>query len=41
MVGCGINRPSLNTLEVMTRACADAFGRARTARIEDAVAKMR
>lgn len=41
MVGCGINRPSLNTLEIMTRACADAFGRARTARIEDAVAKMR
>ncbi len=41
MVGCGINRPSLNTLEVMTRACAEAFGRARAARIEDAAAKMR
>jgi hypothetical protein len=36
LVACGINLKSLNTLEVMTRACAEAFGRARTKRIEDA-----
>lgn len=37
MVACGINGKSLNTLEVMSRPCAEAFGRARTKRIEDAV----
>ena len=39
VVACGINRKSINSLEVMTRACADAFGRARTQRIEAAGAQ--
>lgn len=38
VIGCGINRRSINSLEVMTRACAEAFGRARTRRLEAAVA---
>ena len=37
MVGCGINRRSLNTLEIMTRPCAEAFGQARARRIQQAV----
>jgi hypothetical protein len=39
IIACGINRKSLNSLEVMTRACADAFGRARTQRIEAATTR--
>lgn len=36
LVACGINRKNLNSLEVMTRPCAEAFGRARTQRLEAA-----
>jgi len=36
LVACGINRKNLNSLEVMTRACADAFGRTRARRLEAA-----
>jgi hypothetical protein len=38
LVACGINSKSLNTLEVMTRPCAEAFGRARAQRIAQAMA---
>jgi len=36
LVACAVNAKALNTLEVMTQACADAFGRARAKRIQDA-----
>lgn len=39
MVACGINAKSLHTLEVMSRRCAEAFGRARVLRIERAVSQ--
>lgn len=39
LVACGINRKSLNTLEVMTRPCAEAFGRARAKRIDQAMSQ--
>lgn len=39
VIACGINRKSINSLEVMTRACAEAFGRARTRRIEAAAVR--
>ena len=34
LVACGINRKNLNSLEVMTRPCVEAFGRSRTRRLE-------
>lgn len=37
MVACTVNSPSLNTIEIMTRACSEAFARTRAKRIEDAV----
>lgn len=37
MVACGINGKTLHTLEVMSRPCAEAFGRARAKRIAQAV----
>ncbi|MFN0126516.1 MAG: hypothetical protein ACKV19_07525, partial [Verrucomicrobiales bacterium] len=36
MVACAVNNKSLNSLEIMTRACAEAFARARAQRIEAA-----
>jgi|GEM_PF-2226091 len=37
LVACGISNKNLYTLEVMTRSCSEAFGRARARRHEDAV----
>lgn len=36
MVACAVNSKSLNSLEIMTRACSEAFARARAQRIEAA-----
>ena len=40
LVACRINTQKINSLEVMTRECTEAFARARTQRHQEAVATM-